>query len=322
MTEELVIVEEKEVTFEERVETAFLPKIMERNVLADMYGVLIKKELTEEVCAEAKALRLKFVKVRTGIDKIHKTQKDYFLAGGRFVDSWKNKETEPVTQMERELKGIETHFEKIEEEKLQRIHEARKSQLEEANALHIPDNLAILTEEAWQQMFNGAKMFNESEKKRLEEERIEKDRLDAIEKLQLKRKNHIINNNLFQYRDAEWELDALGLLNEEEWKALINQFMSRQKEADAERQRIADENEALRFKNAKIAKALQDREDADRKLEEKKESDLVKGDTAKLRDLIADLTKLKTKYEFKSKTKKKAYTEMGLLIDKVIAHVK
>lgn len=322
MSEELVVVEQQEeVTFEQRVEAAFMPKIVERNMLAGMYEELINKELTPQVCEEAKELGKKLVKVRTGIDGIHKTQKDYFLAGGRFVDSWKKKETDPVKQMEIELKKIARHFELIEEEKMQRIHESRKSQLEEAEALHIPENLAILSEEAWTQMLNGAKMFQESEKKRKEEERLAKVESDKIEKLSLERKDFILNNNLFQYREGDEDFNSLGEITSEDWTVLYNKLRNKQQEADAERQMIADENEALRKKNAKIAQELKSKEDEENRIAAKEEADLAKGDSAKLRDLVADLKSLKSKYEFKSKAKKKVYEEVGILIDKLVTHI-
>ena len=96
-----------EVSQVETIEQAFLPKIQEREALVAIYDQLIKSELTPELCKEAKEVRLKLVKVRTGIADIHKTQKAFFLAAGRFVDAWKNKETLPVEQMEDKLSEIE-----------------------------------------------------------------------------------------------------------------------------------------------------------------------------------------------------------------------
>ena len=67
------------------IEAAFAPKIAERNQLNKIYEQIIKKELSPELAEEAGDLRKKLVKVRTGIDKIHKSQKSFFLAAGRFV---------------------------------------------------------------------------------------------------------------------------------------------------------------------------------------------------------------------------------------------
>ena len=70
------------------IESAFMPKIVEREALREMYENIIGQELTPALCVEAKALRLKLVKVRTGIADIHRTQKAFFLAAGRFCDAW------------------------------------------------------------------------------------------------------------------------------------------------------------------------------------------------------------------------------------------
>jgi len=37
-----------------------------------------------------KELRLKYMKIRTATLDIHKKQKAFYLAGGRFVDGWMN----------------------------------------------------------------------------------------------------------------------------------------------------------------------------------------------------------------------------------------
>ena len=85
------------------IETAFAPKIAEREVLTQMYNEIIGKEITAELSEEADALRKKLVKVRIGIAAIHKTQKAFALAYGKFCDEWKNKETLPITDMESNL---------------------------------------------------------------------------------------------------------------------------------------------------------------------------------------------------------------------------
>lgn len=53
------------------IEQAFAPKIIEREALVSQYEELISKEITPELCQDFKALRLKLVKVRTGIAEIH-----------------------------------------------------------------------------------------------------------------------------------------------------------------------------------------------------------------------------------------------------------
>ena len=122
MKNEIKKVDPKEYGLQEKeaktIDQAFMPKIVERDGLKKIYEQILSKEITLELCSEAKSIRLKLVKVRTGIAEIHKTQKAFFLAAGRYVDAWKNKETLPVTQMEENLTAIEEHYQRIEGEKI------------------------------------------------------------------------------------------------------------------------------------------------------------------------------------------------------------
>jgi len=63
------------------IEQAFVPKIIERDNLKVIYEQLITGEITPELCAEAKSLRNRLVKVRTSIADIHKSQKAFFFSG-------------------------------------------------------------------------------------------------------------------------------------------------------------------------------------------------------------------------------------------------
>ncbi len=111
------------------IEQAFAPKIAERDGLIEVYQKVITSELTPELCSDAKQIRQKLVKVRTGIAEIHKTQKAFFLAAGRFVDAWKNKETAPVEQMEENLEKIENHFINLEKERILKLKAERLEKL-------------------------------------------------------------------------------------------------------------------------------------------------------------------------------------------------
>ena len=53
-----------------------------------------------------------------------------------------------------------------------------------------------------------------------------------------------------------------------------------------------------------------------------RQAELNKDDAVKIQDLINDLTVLKTKYTFKSKSNQKKYEDVGILIEKVINHIK
>lgn len=193
----LIKVDPKQFGLEEvkavEINTAFAPKIAEREALSVIYNELLTKDITEEVSLEAGNLRKKLVKVRTGIASIHKTQKAFYLAAGKYVDAWKNKETLPVEQMESKLSDIEKYYEKLEAEKLAKLDESRADEIK--SYLHDgspePVNLGSMSDDVWDNYLNGVKTSYElrikaeadAEEKRIADEKeAEKKRLAEIER--------------------------------------------------------------------------------------------------------------------------------------------
>ncbi len=164
------------------IESAFLPKITERNALAKIYEQLISEEITHDLSKRAKETRLKLVKVRTGIADIHKTQKAFFLAAGRFVDAWKNQETLPVTQMEERLDEIENYFINIEKERIENQDKIRKAEV--AAYTEFPaQNLGAMDEPVYSAYLTGLKVAYAA--KIEAEAKAEAERLAAIEAARL-----------------------------------------------------------------------------------------------------------------------------------------
>jgi len=104
----------------------------EREVLKNAYIDVIDLPITSENLPTFKELRLKIVKNRTqGIEKWHKTNKAFYLAGGRFVDAIKNKEVLENEQMEAKLLEAEKFFENQEKEKKRLLNLERISRISE-----------------------------------------------------------------------------------------------------------------------------------------------------------------------------------------------
>lgn len=243
MENQIVKIDPKEFGLEEKnvveIENAFVAKIAERDAINEIYKVLITKELTPELVVEARELRLKLVKVRTGIADVHKTQKAYFLASGKYVDAWKKKETITVRQMEETLNEIETHFVKLEEQK--RLEEEQKrlklqKEREEAIIEYIDDaslrNLADMDEDVWKAFFASKKTDHENklEGERIAREKAEKQR--AFEELKNKRRD-----DLFVLHEFIDNIEAVvGIENEEEYNNVVSVFK--------EEKRLKEEEEA------------------------------------------------------------------------------
>lgn len=195
MKQELAKVDPKEFGLEveqvSTIEQAFLPKIQEREALIEIYEQLITSELTPELCRQAKEVRLKLVKVRTGISDIHKTQKAFFLSAGRFVDAWKNKETLPVEQMEEKLSEIENYYVNIERAKkaqlqAERLLEVSKYTEHPANAL---GDMETQVYEAYLQGLKVAHNVKIEAEAKAEAERLAAIETERLEQIRIKEEN-------------------------------------------------------------------------------------------------------------------------------------
>ena len=238
-----------EVSQVETIEQAFLPKIQEREALVAIYDQLITSELTPELCKEAKEVRLKLVKVRTGIADIHKTQKAFFLAAGRFVDAWKNKETLPVEQMEDKLSEIENYYINI--EKAQKAQLQTERLLEVSKYTEYPANaLGEMEQQVYDAYLQGLKVAYDA---KIEAERkAEEERLAAIEAEKAERERIRIENERLKAgaEQKEKELSEERAKAEAERKALEEEA---RKEREAAEAILKAEQEKARLESEKAA---------------------------------------------------------------------
>lgn len=266
-----------EVSQVETIEQAFLPKIQEREALVAIYDQLIKSELTPELCKEAKEVRLKLVKVRTGIADIHKTQKAFFLAAGRFVDAWKNKETLPVEQMEEKLSEIENYYINI--EKAQKAQLQAERLLEVSKYTEYPANaLGEMEQQVYDAYLQGLKVAYDT---KIEAERkAEEERLVAIEAEKAERERIRVENERLkaEAEQKEKELAEERAKAEAERKALEEEarkereaaeaiLKAEQKKARLEAEKAANEKAALEAE----LKAKADKEAAELKAKQEAE---------------------------------------------------
>ena len=238
-----------EVSQVETIEQAFLPKIQEREALVAIYDQLITSELTPELCKEAKEVRLKLVKVRTGIADIHKTQKAFFLAAGRFVDAWKNKETLPVEQMEDKLSEIENYYINI--EKAQKAQLQAERLLEVSKYTEYPANaLGEMEQQVYDAYLQGLKVAYDA---KIEAERkAEEERLAAIEAEKAERERIRVENERLkaEAEQKEKELAEERAKAEAERKAFEE---AARKEREAAEAILKAEQEKARLESEKAA---------------------------------------------------------------------
>jgi colicin import membrane protein len=235
------------------IEQSFLPKIVERDGLISVYENILTKEISKEVCNEASTLRKKLVKVRTGIADIHKVEKAFYLASGRYVDALKNKHTLPIEQMEEKLAEIEKYYENIEKQRIADLQAARELELQPYEVENISAlALGVMAESVWVNFLAGTKAAydNKKEAERLAEEaRVEAARLE-VERIEAQR----IENERLKAEAAEKEKQVAAE------RSAAAKVLADQK-AEAERLLQVERDEA-----ARIAKIEADKVAAERKL--------------------------------------------------------
>lgn len=280
MKTEIVKIDPKEFGLEPanvaEIENSFVAKIAERDELLKIYVEILTLEPTKENCEKAGTVRKQFVKVRTELADIHKTQKAYFLAAGKFCDALKNMSTLPGEQAEEKLAEFEKYFE-IQEAKEK---ENRKAKRIELISQFIPDwqflDLYNMTDESFKITLTGAKLQYEQKiaaEEKAKSEAIEKLRLDKLEndrKFEIApyaqfftEKSDLRNMDLLEYEKLLLSLKNAKtdyLLEQEKTKAEIERL---RKEAEEKELALQKERETA----ALAARELKAKADAEAKIQ-------------------------------------------------------
>ena len=316
---ELVKINAKDYGLEEtkakEISDMFQPMLETMVELEKEYNDVIKGEMSPENCIEAKALRLKYVKVRTGTAEIHKKLKAFYLLGGRFVDGWKNAQLMASEGIEGKLMSIEKHYENLEIERAIKLQEKRAKELEKFEVDFIPGNLGEMQDELWSNYLTGTKTNYDAAKEQervVEEARIQEEKENTLQRMRM-----IEISPLSEFIDNWNEID-LGKTEQAVYDGLFSD--AKKKKADH-----VIKQEQIRKDNLRLQREAEQREEkriADQRVKaQEAEAELKKGDQEKVKDLIADLESLKTKYEFKSAANKNLYVNIGILLDKVVEHI-
>ncbi len=300
------------------VSAMFKPMLEKMEALEKEANVVLTKPIEEADARLAREIRLKFVKVRTGTAKIHKELKSEYLAKGRFVDGWKNAQLAASTKIEERLMDIEKYEENLEKERIAKLAEEREKQLQAYEVDTAFVDLGNMPEPVWDQYLAGAKTSHEAKleaERKAEEERIrqEEERI-ATEKAERERQRKIEAENLRLKKEAEAAE-----------RKRIAEEKKRQKQAEKERKAYEARVRAEREEKERIQAELRAKQEEEARIEverrEKIEADLKKGDAAKAKDLISDLSKIKDKYNFKSKKYKAMYFHVCESINRVLESI-
>ena len=222
------------------IEKSFLPKVEEKEGYEKVYKQIINAEINKETCNSASDLRKKLVKVRTGIGKIHKAEKNYFLQAGKFVDAIKNRLTEPVVQMEEKLSDIENYYENLEKERLQKLQNDRAELLSKYLEDASERDLSSMDDDVWEAYLSTKKKEYED---RIEAERKAEEERQRQQKLQdelNQRQKEIAPYAFFSETDVK-----LGM-SEKEYQSILKKAKDAKAKDDAEKEKQRKENERLK----------------------------------------------------------------------------
>lgn len=258
----------------QQIASQFQPMLDKMIELEKEFNEIAKLPIEEKSTSlKAKELRLKYVKVRTGTAEIHKQQKAFYLAGGRFVDGWKNAQLFASQGIEEKLEEIEKYAENLERQRIAQLQSEREGALMQYEVENISSlNLGSMSDDVWKSFLLGTKSTYEAKKEA--ERKAEEDRLEQLRKEAEEREAQKIENERLrkEAEEREKQIAEERRINEEKLRAEREEnerkLAEERKKAEEERKKIeAEQAELLRVereKQAKIQAELKAKEDAER----------------------------------------------------------
>lgn len=213
---------------------------------AEANKVFAMKKGTIESEEQAKIVRLKLVKVRTGTEQIHKAQKAFYLAGGRFVDGWKNAQLFASQGLEEKLWEVERYAKNKEAERVEKLNQKRGKEIsafvDPATVEHL--NFGAMSEEVWAAYLDKKKKDFEDQK---EAERVaEQARQIKLVNEQIAKARLKVLIPLASYLDTELEFLNLEEMEDGEYLKIEEEARAKKAENDAALELARQENQRIR----------------------------------------------------------------------------
>lgn len=248
---------------------------------AEEVNVTAADQLTE--MRQAREIRLKLVKVRTGAEAARKVLKADALALGKAIDAcgnWIKNQTEPV---EARLMECELFAERAKLRRKQQVRDERYALLAEVGPVDaaIVNTLGDMAQAAFDAMLQGAKLAKKAREEaaaKAEAERIAREKADAQERERLR----VENERLKAERAEQDRLAAEAAERERKAREAIVEKARKEREATeqaaraerekAELERRKVEEQAKREREAAEAKYRKEREEREAKLQQEREA--------------------------------------------------
>lgn len=328
MNTEIVKIDPKEFGIEDTkaadIQAQFQPMLDKMVELENDYNEVLSLPVEEkETAKKARELRLKYMKIRTATLDIHKKQKAFYLAGGRFVDGWMNAQKFASLGKEEKLEEIEKYAENLEKQRLAELQQSRMEQLAPYEVENLDSlNLSGMADNVWENFLAGTitnyeakkkaeQEAREAEEKRLAEEAAERERV-RLENERLKAEAEALK----ELRDSRSKLispyvqflsdfNATLELSDEDFNAALQEAKTAKEAYDeqerlkaeaeeAEKQRLIDEQKKKNIEEAAKRKAAEEqakkeREERDRIARELAEEKQRQADAAAEAERLAEL---------------------------------
>jgi hypothetical protein len=271
MTTDLVKINASDYGLEEskaaEIKAMFLPMLNKMDELESHYNDILKQEINPETCQMAKDLRLVYVKTRTGTADIHKKMKAFYLAGGRYVDAFKNIQEAASGEKEKTLKAIEDHFENMERERMEKLRISRLELLKQYTDIE-PLALGHMEQAVFDNLLAGFKLAYETQKaaeRKAEEDRIAKEKAEAEAREQQRLDNIRLQK---EAEDREKQIAAERKKAEAEKQKLLKK---QEEEREIARKEQEKKDQELATERAKAATEKKEAEEREKKLRDEKE---------------------------------------------------
>ena len=310
----------------EQIKGTFIPMAEMLAEFEDQYADIIadaQEEITKDVCANARVLRIAISKVRIETEKLRKVQKEEYLRAGKAIDGVSNILKWAVIEKETRLSEIEKYFESQEKELLETLQIERAEQIRPYLDDPQERDLAAMDEDVWSAYFGAKKKEHDDRvaaEKQAKADRLELEKIEAEERERIRKENE-------QLRLEATERDRVAKIESEKREAAALKVQrAHEAQLKIEREDRARIEKIEREKRGKLEAEIKAKEDAEAQAkadeEAQRQSELTKGDAAKVLDLVADLETLKTKYSFKSASNRKMLSDLIPLIDNLINHTR
>jgi hypothetical protein len=162
------------------IEAMFTPLLKEVSALEEEYNRIINADFSDkQVQKVARDLRLLYKNKRNEVTKLHKELKAFYLAGGRFVDGWRNSFLMAIGDNEKQLKQIEDYERVIKEREIKRLQEERSDIISEYTDV-IPHTLGEMSLDQFNIYLTGLKAMHEKEIERQKKDNLRQERANIL----------------------------------------------------------------------------------------------------------------------------------------------